>query len=107
MRMRRTSRKGGFLICLLINMLLNLDGLIPAILLLICHFAFGLPLWLTFVAIGLWLAGMIIYMLIFGWYYSQDSDLPQKSKQVNNPYAKKGTIIKNGVTVQKPDNDDK
>ena len=107
MRMRRTSRKGGFLLCLLLNILLNLDGLILPILLLIGHFAFGIPLWLTFVAIALWLGSMIIYMLVFGWYYNQDSDLPEKSKQVNNPYEKKGTIIKNGVIVQTPDRDDK
>ncbi len=101
--MRRTSRKGGFFLCLLLNILLNLDGAIPAILLLICHFAFGFPLWLTFVALGIWLGWMIIYMLVMGWFYSQDSDLPEKSKNVNNPYAKKGTIIKDGRVVQKGD----
>ena len=101
--MRRTRRSGGFLICLLINIILNLDGAIPAVLLLIGHYAFGVPLWLAIAAFALWLVGMIVYMLIMGWYIGQDDDLPQKSKRVNNPYAKKGVIIKDGKVIEKVD----
>ncbi len=94
--MRRAKRKSGYIITLLINILLNLDEAIPIIILLILHFAVGLPLWIVLMALGLWIVLIIIRMLIFGWFYSQDSDLPEKSKQINNPYAKKGVIIKDG-----------
>ncbi len=79
-------------------MLLNLDGLIPAVILLILHFTVGVPLWIAIVAAILWLSVIIINMLVFGWFYSQKSDLPEKSQQINNPYAKKGVIIKGNIT---------
>ena len=52
--MRRTSRSGSFFVCLVFNMLLNLEGLIPAVVLLVLHYALDWPLWLTFAAVGLW-----------------------------------------------------
>lgn len=91
---RRTHRKGNFFTVLLLNILLNLDGSIPAIILLILHFTVSFPLWPVFLAAGLWLGGIILHMLIFGWFFSQDSDLPQKSQRVNNPYSKKGTVYR-------------
>ncbi len=41
--MRRTKRHRGFFLTLLINLLLNLEGLVPAILLAALHFLLGWP----------------------------------------------------------------
>lgn len=60
--MRRTKRNGSFLLCLLINMLLNLDGLLPAAVLLVLHFVLDWSFWWAVIAAGLWLAGLILWM---------------------------------------------
>ena len=43
--MRRTRRSGGFFLCLLLNLLLNWEGVIPAALLFALHRWRGWPLW--------------------------------------------------------------
>ena len=86
-RLRDKARENGnFILCLLINMLLNLHGLIPAVALLILHFVFGLPLWCAFLAAALWIAGLIIWMLIIGW-AGNCSNTPDPPKENKNPYS--------------------
>ncbi|MGN1017321.1 MAG: hypothetical protein ACI4PB_00715 [Oscillospiraceae bacterium] len=65
--MRRTSRSGSFFVCLVFNMLLNLEGLIPAVVLLVLHYVLGWPLWPTFAAVGLWVLYLIAWMAVIGW----------------------------------------
>lgn len=43
--MRKTKLSGSFFICLLINMLLNFEGIIPAAVLLALHFVLKLSVW--------------------------------------------------------------
>ena len=40
--MRRARRSGGFFLCLLLNLFLNPEGMIPAAILLVLHFWLGL-----------------------------------------------------------------
>ena len=65
--MRKMKRVGGFLLSLLFNMLLNARGLIPAAVLLVLHYVLRVPIWLSFAALGIWIAAMIARMLFFGW----------------------------------------
>ena len=53
--MRRTKRSDGLFLCLLLNMLLNFEGMIPAAILLVLHFVFGWSLWRAAGALGVWL----------------------------------------------------
>ena len=53
--MRRTKRSDGLFLCLLLNMLLNFEGMIPAAVLLVLHFVFGWSLWWAAGALGVWL----------------------------------------------------
>ena len=73
--MRRTRRSGGFFLCLLLNVLLNWEGVIPAALL------FAL-------ALALWIGGLIVWMLVIGWASDCGSrrDEPRENK---NPYSAK------------------
>ena len=66
--MRRTRRSGGFFLCLLLNLLLNWEGAIPAAL--------------------LWIGGLIVWMLVIGWASDCGSrrDEPRENK---NPYSSK------------------
>ena len=86
--MRRTNRSGSFFACLLINMLLNPEGLIPAAVLLIAHFAADIPLWWVFAAAGLWLAYLVIWMAVIGW-AGRCGSTPDAPKENKNPYSNK------------------
>ena len=65
--MRRTRRSGGFFLCLLLNLLLNWEGVIPAALLFALHRWRGWPLWWAGLALALWIGGLIVWMLVIGW----------------------------------------
>ena len=84
--MRRTKRKGSFFLCLLINMMLNLEGAIPAAILLILHFVLGWSLWWAVAAFGIWLLWLFLWMAAVGWARRCGStpDLPKENK---NPYS--------------------
>ena len=74
--MRRTRRSGGFFLCLLLNLLLNWEGVIPA------------ALWWAGLSLALWIGGLIVWMLVIGWASDCGSrrDEPRENK---NPYSAK------------------
>ena len=86
--MRRTRRSGGFFLCLLLNVLLNWEGAIPAALLFALHRWRGWPLWWAGLALALWIGGLIVWMLVIGWASDCGSrrDEPRENK---NPYSSK------------------
>lgn len=86
--MRRTRRSGGFFLCLLLNLLLNWEGAIPAALLFALHRWRGWPLWWAGLALALWIGGLIVWMLVIGWASDCGSrrDEPRENK---NPYSSK------------------
>ena len=53
--MRRTRRSGGFFLCLLLNLLLNWEGVIPAALLFALHRWRGWLLWWAGLALALFI----------------------------------------------------
>ena len=86
--MRRTRRSGGFFLCLLLNLLLNWEGVIPAAHLFALHHCRGWPLWWAGLALALWIGGLIVWMLVIGWASDCGSrrDEPRENK---NPYSSK------------------
>ena len=72
--------------CLLINMLLNLEGLIPFAILIILHFWVGISIWWAVLAFALWIVYLIIWMLIFRW-VNKSSSFSDKPKENKNPYS--------------------
>ena len=78
--MRRTRRSGGFFLCLLLNLLLNWEGVIPAALLFALHHWRGWPLWWAGLALALWIGGILLWML------GSRRDEPRENK---NPYSSK------------------
>ena len=89
--MKRTGRTGNFLLCLLINLLLNLEWSIPAWILLALHFWLDITLWWFWGALLLWIARVWAGMWLMGWAAkcSSEKDPPKENK---NPYSvgKKG-----------------
>ena len=84
--MRRTKRSSNFLLCFIINMMLNLEGLIPAVILIALHFIFDISIWWGIGAIILWILYLMIWMLIFGWANSVGNE-PPKTRENKNPYS--------------------
>ncbi len=84
--MRRTKKKGSFFLCLLINMVLNLEGAIPAAVLLILHFALGWSLWWAVAVFGVWILWLIFWMGAIGW-ARQCGSTPDPPKENKNPYS--------------------
>ena len=86
--MRRTQRSGGFWLCLLFNMLLNLEWTIPAWILLVLHFWLDWSIWWFVLALGLWVLNILFWMKLMGWAADcgNEKDPPKENK---NPYSVK------------------
>lgn len=86
--MRRTRRSGGFFLCLLLNLLLNWEGVLPAALLFALHQLRGWPLWWAGLALALWIGGILLWTLFLSWASECGSrrDPPRENK---NPYSTK------------------
>ena len=87
--MRKTKRNGSFFLCLLINMLLNIEGIIPAVILLVLHFWLGISIWWAAFALGAWIVGIIVWMRFIGW-AGRVGSMPDMPKENKNPYSAKG-----------------
>lgn len=85
--MRRTAHDHGFLLCLLLNMMFRFEWAILAIILLVLHFLFRWPLFLVFVALGIW----IVYALFVTAVLSAANRVGNESspeRPNKNPYSK-------------------
>ena len=83
--MRRTKRTGNFFLCLLFNMMLNLEGTIPAWILLILHFCIGISIFWFWLALALWIIYLLVWMKIIGW--AGRCSTPDSPKENKNPYS--------------------
>lgn len=86
--MRRTKRSGSFFLCLLINLLLNLEWSIPAWIFLGLHLWLDISLWWFAGGLGFWLLSVLSGMWIMGWAArcGSEKDPPRENK---NPYSAK------------------
>ena len=86
--MRTTRRNLGFFACLLLNLLLNWEGSLPGILLLLLHLLRGWPAYYGAGALALWLLVVLLQMLLIGWASRCGGrrDAPRENK---NPYSVK------------------
>ena len=84
--MRQTRRAGNFLFNLLLNLLLNAEGALPAVLLLLLHFALDWSLWWAAAALGLWILIVALRTLFlrFAVRCGNRKDPPRENK---NPYS--------------------
>lgn len=91
--MKRLRNSGNFFLALLVNMILNLEWTIPAWILLACHFLFGWKILWFWIALGVWLLNILLWMDIMGRAErcGSEKDPPKPNK---NPYS---------VGMKKPD----
>lgn len=84
--MRRTQRTGNFFLCLLINLLINPEGLVPAAILFALHFILDLSLWWAALALALWVLWHLLWTLALSW-VSRAGNIPDLPKENKNPYS--------------------
>ena len=84
--MRTPRRSGNFFLCLIISMLMNIEGLIPGAVLLILHFWLNISVWWAVGAFIAWILYLILWMVFIGWAgkCGSSKDLPKENK---NPYS--------------------
>lgn len=63
----------GCMFSLLINMLINIKGLLPAVVLIVLHFCIDLSIWWSALAVIIWLAVLIVKMLFISFLSKLDS----------------------------------
>ena len=65
--MRNSKRSGNFFLCLLINILMNIEGLLPTVILLVLHFWLKISIWWSVGVFIAWILYLIIWMAFIGW----------------------------------------
>lgn len=88
--MRQTRKRGGFWLCLLLNMVLNLEWTIPAWVLLAMHFWLGWSIWWFVLALALWVLDILFWMKVMGW-AADCSNTPDPPRENKNPYSVRNT----------------
>jgi hypothetical protein len=83
--MRKIRLDGSFFLSLLINMVLNLEGTIPAWILLILHFLCDWSILWFWMALGIWLFCLILGMLLIR--FASRCGTPDPPKENKNPYS--------------------
>jgi len=96
--MRRTRRGGSFLLCLLLNMLLNLEGAIPALILLGLHLWLDIGILWFWLALAAWVLGLVLWMLFVGWAAGCETSSYRPNK---NPYSVGMKKPKTEETIEK------
>lgn len=82
---RKTKIHGGFLLCFLMNLILNLEWSVPAWILLALHFWLKISIWWFAGALGLWIALMLGQTIVIKWVNS--SSEPTEPQENKNPYS--------------------
>ncbi len=81
---------GSFLFCLLISLVLNLEGLIPAVIALVLYLLFKFPpLWVVYTMAGIWILVIIVQLLVIRWAASKP---PRQTGSNKNPYSSTGYV---------------
>ncbi len=85
--MRHTRRYGSFFLCLIVNLVLNLEWSIPAFLLLALHIWLDISIWWFIGGLAFWVLRILFGMWIMRWAVKCSSvkDPPKRNK---NPYSK-------------------
>lgn len=81
----KRANSGNFFLAIILNLVFNLEWVIPAVVLLILHFAVGLSVFWFWLALGIWIGGVLLVTLILGW--ANKCSAPDKPQENKNPYS--------------------
>lgn len=98
----RKAETENFFLAYLLNVVLNLEWSIPAWILLGLHFWLDVPIYFFWIALGFWLGGTLLVMLVIA--LIRKSIPPDKPTVNKNPYS----VTKESVlSPKKTDNESK
>ena len=87
--MRTTNRKNGFILCLLLNLILNLEWTVPAIILLVLHFVWiKISIWWFVGAVAIWFIFILLKTVMLS-VANRCGKLTDQKQQNKNPYSQK------------------
>lgn len=84
--MRNANRGRNFLLCLLLNIFFNFEGMIPAVVLLVLYFLTDLSLWWAAIAAAVWIVWIVLYTFVLG-LANKCGNMYDKPKDNKNPYS--------------------
>ncbi len=96
----------GFFTNLFFNLVLNIEGIIPALILLALHYFFDFSLLWFWIALGVWVLGIVIRMLFLG-FAMKCSNMPDKHLDNVNPYSAKDIKIRKKSYLENIESSDK
>lgn len=76
----------GFFLSFILNMLFRAFWLVIVCILIVLHFAVGIPLWLIAIPIAFWVIHALLITLILGWANSSSAQ-EHKVQENKNPYS--------------------
>ncbi len=92
--MRRSKRSGGVLLCFLLNLLLNLEWAVPAVVLLVLHFVIDISAWWFVSALALWILIVFVETAVISWVARCDTG-SDRQRENKNPYSSRnGDLFK-------------
>ena len=97
--MRRTKLDTNYILAFLLNLVLNIEGAIPGIVLLVLYFIFDISIWWAAGAFLAWILYLLIWMWVVG--IINKCSKPEKQKENKNPYSKKSFPSHNNELKQK------
>ena len=65
--MKKPGIDGGFVLCFLLNLVLNAFWALPAVVLFVAHFIAGTPIWLGFAALVIWIVAVFGITAFMSW----------------------------------------
>ncbi|MBR6534614.1 MAG: hypothetical protein IKT65_03450 [Clostridia bacterium] len=92
--MRGTKRNGNFILCLLINLILNFEKSVPAWILLIAHYVFDIPIFWFWIALACWILSIAVWMGFIRTAVRFGNE-PTPYRKNKNPYSAKGAYTDN------------
>lgn len=91
--MRQSNVSGGFFLCLLMNIVINLDKALPAVILLILHYTQRLSVIWFWIAMGIWLLWILFVTLFLKWANHCGNSRPINVNTNKNPYSAKTSNV--------------
>lgn len=82
----RKAGGGNFFLAFILNLVFNLEWIIPAVLLLILHFTVQLSIFWFWLVLGLWFGIILIMTLVLGW--AAGCSEPRPPAENKNPYSR-------------------
>lgn len=79
--------KKGFLLAFCLNLIYRGEWFVWAVIAFIAHYLLGLPMFVFWILIGVWILISLFITIVLGWASGSDTSAP-KRKNVN-PYSKK------------------